>query len=200
MRSLSAPKPAIQECIDGAREMATPGSGIGVTGFSGIPDKRRSGCMGSTIDRRQFFSICGATMATACLAEGIAHATIDGVGRRILMIEELTKALFQQHVGEPFTVSAEGVAPVTLTLAKVIEAPQRKQPAGAPAMECFSVLFEGAKETALVQNTYTFENTRMGSVALFAVPVVSGDEAVRRYEVVINRLIQTGSGSTPGGN
>ncbi len=116
------------------------------------------------------------------------------------MIEELTKDLFERHLGEAFTVSAEGAAPVTLKLAKVIEAPVRQQPAGAPKMECFSVLFEGAQETNLVQNTYTFENARMGSVALFAVPVVSGDEVVRRYEVVINRLIQTGSGSSSGGN
>jgi hypothetical protein len=147
--------------------------------------------MNTTMNRRGFLLLCGAAAASADLAAGPAWATEPAAGGRTLMIEELSKQLFERHLGESFAVSAEGVAPVTLKLAKVIEAPARHQRSGAPEMECFSVVFEGTQETALSQNTYVFENSRMGSVALFAVPVVSSDETVRRYEVVINRLIQT---------
>jgi hypothetical protein len=121
---------------------------------------------------------------------GAVWAAESAVGGRTLMIEELSRELFSKHVGEHFTVSAEGVSPVTLKLARVVDVPSRPQGAGAPVMESFSVVFEGDAGTNLAQSSYSFENPRMGSVTLFAVPVVSSDQAVRNYEVVINRLVQ----------
>ena len=145
--------------------------------------------MSHTMDRRSFLSQCGMVVATTYLAGGIAHGGEAGTGRTVLMIEELTPALFEKHLGARFTAQAEGGEPVALKLVRVLEAPARKPQPGAPRVEGFSIIFEGTPETGLSQGTYTFENPDMGSVALFAVPVVSEEPSVRRYEVIITRLV-----------
>lgn len=144
------------------------------------------------LDRRRFLTLCGVAAGTVCFGPA-ARALSALAGGKTLMIDDLSKALFEQYVGEPFTARAEGQEPVALTLSRVVEAPARLQEArgGAPALESFAVLFDGAASAVLPQGMCTLEHPRMGSVTLFMVPVVSGSESVRRYEVVINRLLKS---------
>lgn len=107
------------------------------------------------------------------------------------MVEELTQALFEKHIGETFTVSHAEYGSVPLKLTSVLDTggrfPQRD---GAPNIETFSVCFEGPKEKPLPQDTFAFSNPAIGAFDLFMVPVVSRDPGVRRYEIIISRLLK----------
>lgn len=141
------------------------------------------------INRREFIKACGG--AVAAFAVATAPAIGFAVGRRVWMIPELTKELFEGYLGETFTaLTPEG--PVSLTLADVQETPARHRELerGDFRTEGFAVRFDGRPETPLAQGTYTLRNDRMGEVTLFMTPVVCPDPSKRRYEIVINRIVQ----------
>jgi hypothetical protein len=109
------------------------------------------------------------------------------------MIPELTKEVFEPYVGQMFRVSPEQGPSVPLKLAKVVETPekQRKDLQGKIRTEAFSLIFEGSPENALQQGIHTFQHDKMGETTLFAAPIIARDPQIRRYEIVINRLINT---------
>jgi hypothetical protein len=53
--------------------------------------------------------------------------------------------------------------------------------------EKFSLLFEGAKDRPLEQNTYTFEHSALGRFLIFIVPVFSAASPQACYEAIFNR-------------
>ena len=106
------------------------------------------------------------------------------------MVSELTLSLFQQHVGETFTVSHPEAGDVALKLVKAVDARANlKKHAGGPPMETFSIQFEGPADAPLQQDTFTFAHATVGTFELFTVPIVSRDPGVRRYEAIISRLL-----------
>jgi hypothetical protein len=54
--------------------------------------------------------------------------------------------------------------------------------------ECFSLVFQGPRNLPLRQETYTIQQSRLGSFQLLLVPGTSKDAFGPHYEAVINRL------------
>lgn len=120
-------------------------------------------------------------------------AATDAAERKAWMVNELTKDLFKQHIGEKFIVKASAPAlRAELTLAAVEDAPGRKTLGqdGKPLTETFSLVFEGGDEQSLAQQIYDFEHGEIGTFSLFLVPVVSRTPGVRHYEIIFNRLLR----------
>jgi len=133
--------------------------------------------------------MCGASLALGIVGARSATAMLDTEKRRWL-VEELDREVFQKYVGQTFTVKdAEGHS-VPLKLAAVKDGLKREKPKNAPIVDTFHLLFQGTTDTSLSQGTYTFENTNMGTCALFMTPMVSRDPSIRNYEVVLSRLVK----------
>src|ERR1041384_7348924 len=54
--------------------------------------------------------------------------------------------------------------------------------------DCFSLVFQGPRNLPLRQETYTIQQSRLGSFQLLLVPGTSKDAFGPHYEAVINRL------------
>ena len=156
-----------------------------------------AGCREGTclaLNRREFLGACGAAAALGLTGVSMTARAAETGTRKHWMIDELTKELFEKHVGETFTVTLEeGSVATPLRLASVKSAPERMclGPDGKPFAEMFSLMFEGAKETALAQHIYTFDHAGMGTFAVFLVPVVSPSPEVKRYEEAFSRMLRT---------
>ena len=106
------------------------------------------------------------------------------------MVNELTRGLFEKHAGETFTVSHAQTGDVALKLVDAVDTQARlKKQHGGPAIETFALYFEGPADNPLHQDTFTFAHPIVGTFDLFMVPVVSRDPGIRRYEVIISRLL-----------
>ncbi|HYG35064.1 MAG TPA: hypothetical protein VEC99_09785, partial [Clostridia bacterium] len=55
-------------------------------------------------------------------------------------------------------------------------------------IEAFSLLFQGAADSALSQGTYRFQHSELGSFDMFIVPR-SQDKGGQYYEACFNRLV-----------
>jgi hypothetical protein len=148
-----------------------------------------NGFADAILTRRKFLTACGATLAVG-VASGWASAAGAITGRKHWMVTELTLGLFEKHVGEMFTVSHPQVGDVVLKLVSAVDSRAGlKKRNGGPAMETFAAHFEGAVDNPLPQDTFRFAHPTVGTFDLFMVPVVSRDPGVRRYEVIVNRLL-----------
>lgn len=106
------------------------------------------------------------------------------------MVDELTREIFEKHVGEAFTVH-DGTSEVCLRLLDAVDTQSRfTKQRGGPQIESFAIHFAGPASCALPQAIYQFQNSAMGTFELFMVPVVSHDPGVMRYEAIINRLVR----------
>ena len=56
--------------------------------------------------------------------------------------------------------------------------------------EKFALLFRGPLASPLAQNTYSFEHQRIGSFAMFIVPIGCVDQSRCYYEAIFNRPAQ----------
>jgi hypothetical protein len=142
-----------------------------------------------SLNRREFMWACGGTVAA--LSWGAAPAG-PGMEGKTWMIPELSREFFEKLVGETFWVAPEAGKEAALKLAKVVDTTPRA-PEGRPCpvrTESFSAMFAGAPEMPLQQGIHTFRHPAVGETALFLVPVVSATPEVRRYEVVVNRLVK----------
>jgi hypothetical protein len=61
----------------------------------------------------------------------------------------------------------------------------------APFQESFSLIFNGPKNSPLLQNIYSFEQDGLGRFDLFIVPIGQKNGSFQ-YQAVFNRLIQPG--------
>jgi hypothetical protein len=101
---------------------------------------------------------------------------------------ELTKSLFDQHVGESFSLAQEGgSAAITLTLTEVSSPGERivESAKKRGAREPFSILFRGPAEPLLPQQIQGLHHHELGRMDVFLVPIDRNDEGAY-YEAVFN--------------
>ena len=95
----------------------------------------------------------------------------------------LTEEEFSRHLNTSFDVQVGDSQRVELKLLKVEG--YKERPGEEQGMERFAVYFEGPAEPYLPQNTYTLEHERMGSNAIFIVPVGRSADGFH-YQAVFN--------------
>lgn len=88
---------------------------------------------------------------------------------------------FERVQGEPFTLQADGIDPLSATLVDV-------RPVGAAAQsgrQPFSLLFRGPPTPVLPQRIYRLAHHQLPALDLFLVPVAADSSGVR-YEAIFN--------------
>jgi hypothetical protein len=99
------------------------------------------------------------------------------------MLQDLTPASFEAHLGSPFHIHYGGAAP----LEAILQGVRRHEPHPGPRAEPFSVFFLGPRQPVLPQATYGLEHEAMGTLELFLVPVGPDPKAGGMlYEAVFN--------------
>lgn len=99
------------------------------------------------------------------------------------MLQDLTPASFEAHLGTPFQVHFGGESPLEVTLYEV--KPHEAHPG--PRSQPFSIYFRGALKPILPQSIYRVEHEHLGTIEIFLVPV--GPDPQRQgmlYEAVFN--------------
>ena len=99
------------------------------------------------------------------------------------MLQDLTPASFEAHLGTPFRIHYGGESPLEAVLHEV----KRHEQHPGPRSEPFSVLFRSALRPILLQSIYRVEHETMGTMEIFLVPV--GPDPQRQgilYEAVFN--------------
>jgi hypothetical protein len=132
-----------------------------------------------TISRRGFLVVGAATVAAVAVlplmtAEGASAATLAKVPAT------LTRSTFTPLVGSSFRMVGTGGTSVTVVLSAVNDL--IGSPAGSENR--FSLLFDGSTKSTQPQATYSFRNSRLAKVSLFAVPIDRGISA-QHYQVII---------------
>ncbi len=114
--------------------------------------------------------------------------------RRVWTVEDLTRELFQDHVGEEFLAVAmaggEAFTETRVRLAAVHEMPHAfcVHRNGARVTDGFSVVFESDADTMLLQGLYQLTHPDMGECTLFMVPIVGREPGRHCYEAAFNRV------------
>ena len=80
-------------------------------------------------------------------------------------------------------MNIDGADPINLQLVEVSELTTM------PRQEMFSIVLKGPGTQPMPQRTYSLENSSMGQMDLFLVPIRKDDDAVY-YEAVFNRLVK----------
>jgi hypothetical protein len=100
----------------------------------------------------------------------------------------LDREAFARHLNTNFVLQHETTR-ASVRLVEVRDAPRYVKTGTAKKRgECFSLLFLGAANTALRQQTYTVEHGSLGKFALLVVPMGKGRPGASYYEAVFNRL------------
>lgn len=145
---------------------------------------------------RRDFLVSGATLA---LTAGLAPATLTAFpfpGRSVAL-HRISFASFAGQQGANFKVLR---SPGNAVVLKLVEATSWSQsyphtPDVEEARnEKFSLLFRGALDPALEQDTYVFDHPGIGRFAMFIVLIGSTDPGFLYYEAVFNRPLE---GSAP---
>lgn len=97
------------------------------------------------------------------------------------MLQDLTPASFEAHLGTPFRIHYGGEAPLEVVLYEVVPHERHAGPREQP----FTVRFRGPRQWLLPQRIYKLEHDRMGTMDIFLVPI-GPDETGMRYEAVFN--------------
>lgn len=135
--------------------------------------------------RRQFLTGCSALTLTASLAPAACFAAFLPV--RKVSLDQIRFADFSAQVDTVFNL-AEKPLELKLVEAKLLPTfhPPTRMAADA-GNEKFSLLFSGAKDPALTQDTYAFEHAGIGRFEMFIVPVASKDANRFYYQAIFNR-------------
>ena len=99
------------------------------------------------------------------------------------MLQDLTPASFEAHLGTPFRIHYGGESPLEAVLYEV----KRHEPHPGPRNEPFSIFFRSALKPILPQSIYRMEHETLGTLEIFLVPV--GPDPQRQgmaYEAVFN--------------
>ena len=101
----------------------------------------------------------------------------------------LTSEMFKKNLNTKFSFSLGGVKLGLFVLIAVndLNPPEVREPL-TNGRECFSLVFQGPRNLPLRQETYTIQQSRMGSFQLLLVPGTNNDPSGLHYEAVINRL------------
>lgn len=135
--------------------------------------------------RRQFLTGCSALTLTASLAPAACLSAFLPV--RKVSLDQIRFADFSAQVNTDFVVAQ---MPVKLKLVEAKLLPTFHPPtriAVDASNEKFSLLFLGAKDPALTQDTYGFEHAGIGRFEMFIVPVASKDANRSYYQAIFNR-------------
>jgi hypothetical protein len=138
--------------------------------------------------RRQFLVNCSIMGITASLSPTALAAPRARRVRRVAL-DDVTFADLAAEAGSVFVVRAAPKTLIPLVLTQ-IDAPRQKTGLDA-ANEKFTLVFAGALDQALEQNTYTFQHPALGVFPLFITRVGSRDAALCCYEAVFNRPPET---------
>jgi hypothetical protein len=95
----------------------------------------------------------------------------------------LTLKDFADKLGQDFSLSAPGLAPVTLNLTEAEAVEMRRAPPDARAP--FSLVFLAREQRVLPQNIYRIEHAGLGAVDIFLVPIGRDAKGVS-YQATFN--------------
>lgn len=98
------------------------------------------------------------------------------------MLDQLTPASFEQHLGSRFRLDLGDAGSQELELVQVQRYSAELR---GPRSEPFSVYFLGSSPWILQQQIYRLEHEAFGTLELFLVPVGKEGERIR-YEAVFN--------------
>ena len=94
-------------------------------------------------------------------------------------LTDATHELFNDVVGDSFSIVAEGATAIELASVEVRPSPDSA--ARAP----FILTFQGPVEALLPQSIYVLEHNKLGQLEIFLVPIAQDDHHVL-YEAVFN--------------
>jgi uncharacterized protein DUF6916 len=97
------------------------------------------------------------------------------------MLQDLTAASFEAHLGTPFRVNFGGESPLEVLLYEV----KLHEAHPGPRSQPFSIYFRGPHPPLLPQQIYPLEHDRLGTFEIFLVPI-GPDAQGMRYEAVFN--------------
>jgi len=97
------------------------------------------------------------------------------------MLQDLTAALLEEHLGTPFRINFGGESPLVVVLYEVARHEQHPGPRQQP----FSAYFRGPYPPILPQRIYPVEHDRLGRFEIFLVPIGPDGQGMR-YEAVFN--------------
>ena len=104
-------------------------------------------------------------------------------------LEQIGPGDFARQLNTAFLVRPEGAAPVEIVLIEI--RPLGSSTAAPHAEDAdnekFALLFRGPQGWPLSQDTYAFEHPRIGSFAMFIVPIGCLDQNHCYYEAIFNR-------------
>ena len=98
-------------------------------------------------------------------------------------LSSVSHSVFEERIGEIFTLSTEGGGTTELELVQVTLRGQ--PPAESGGRQAFSVVFQTSLEPVLEQQIYRIENEHLGSAELFLVPLGPADGRMQ-YEAIFN--------------
>jgi hypothetical protein len=100
------------------------------------------------------------------------------------MAEPFTLEMFAPHIGSKFTMQCGNSGTVELELESVADL-------GSSARHIqFSIIFVGPQNAPLEQTIYRLDNSELGPMDLFLVPI-SKDPSGVRYEAIVNRGVES---------
>lgn len=105
-------------------------------------------------------------------------------------MEQISPEDFARQLNSTFVVHAERSGSVKLLLVEVkpaVVSPNASPHSEDARNEKFALLFRGAPASPLSQDTYAFEHPRIGSFAMFIVPIGCLDQSHCYYEAIFNR-------------
>jgi len=100
-----------------------------------------------------------------------------------ISLSEISAGTFTPYIGETFAVAVEpgGAQVATFTLEEASEIATTKTGGRAP----FSLIFDGAPDIELEQQTLWLSHPDIGTAGIFVVPI-SADSQKRRYQAIFN--------------
>jgi len=136
--------------------------------------------------RRKFLRDCSLVAVTATLAPVAALA--QNPASRIGAREWPGFEQFARQMNTPFFVRA-GSQMVKLLLVEANTFSAASPDAEDAGNEKFSLLFRGPVQQPLEQDTYRFDHSHLGRLAIFIVPIGSLDQTHCHYEAIFDRPV-----------
>jgi hypothetical protein len=142
--------------------------------------------------RRKFLFDCSAVVAATLTFPAAILADSPAPFRKPGSLSEIPCSAFARHVNTGFRIRPKVGSAIELMLTDVTARPEKppkpgKRPAPDTAYEKFSLLFSGARDELIPQETYTFTHEALGRFDLFIVPIWTRNPIKMNYEGVINR-------------
>ena len=145
-----------------------------------------------TISRAGFLKLCGSALGAIgfegpSLLSGLARPVELATSPRVRFSwSDASPALFAAHLHSPFEMTSGDGRRARLILTAVVDGPSSH------GFEQFSLLFQGAAETAPTHGTHEVRHGVLGGFDLFLVPIGPARNDRTLYEACVSR--RTGGG------